>query len=347
MKIIVASTVIPFIEGGGTFIAQWLNQKLNEYGHRSEFLAIPFYTGSQQIFNQMLALRLQDYSSSSDRLIAIRTPSYLLKHQNKVLWFIHHHRGAYDLWKTRYQDLPKTKEGADLRNIIIEADTKGILEAKKIFTNSQIVSDRLAKYNQVSSEVLYPPLLNPERYYCNDYGDYIFYPSRIATHKRQDLVLMAMKYVKTDVKLIVAGLPDTEQSNKTVLTVYNRCNGRGNIKLLNTWMPETDKINYLANCLAVVYVPYKEDSYGYVTLEAFYSHKPVITASDSGGTHELVKNKANGFIVQPDPKSIAETFDQLYLNRKLCKKLGSNARSTIGIKQIGWDRVINRLTSSI
>ena len=40
-------------------------------------------------------------------------------------------------------------------------------------------------------------------------------------------------------------------------------------------------IELYANALAVVYPPFDED-FGYVTLEAFLSKKPVITTSDAG-----------------------------------------------------------------
>ena len=48
---------------------------------------------------------------------------------------------------------------------------------------------------------------------------------------------------------------------------------------------------------AVVYAPFDED-YGYVTLEAFLCAKPVITATDSGGTLEFVVDGENGFVVR-------------------------------------------------
>ena len=34
MKVLLASTIVPFIEGGGTFIVDWLAEKLQEYGHQ-------------------------------------------------------------------------------------------------------------------------------------------------------------------------------------------------------------------------------------------------------------------------------------------------------------------------
>ena len=44
-------------------------------------------------------------------------------------------------------------------------------------------------------------------------------------------------------------------------------------------------------CLAVAYIPYDEDSYGYVTLEACLAKKAVITCTDSGGIDALVRHR--------------------------------------------------------
>jgi glycosyltransferase involved in cell wall biosynthesis len=47
--------------------------------------------------------------------------------------------------------------------------------------------------------------------------------------------------------------------------------------------------------LAVVYCPFDED-YGYVTLESFLSHKPVITTTDAGGPLEFVEHETSGLV---------------------------------------------------
>ena len=53
-----------------------------------------------------------------------------------------------------------------------------------------------------------------------------------------------------------------------------------------------------AGALGVVYAPFDED-YGYVTLESFFSQKPVLCAMDSVGTLEFVVDGQNGFVVEP------------------------------------------------
>ena len=53
-------------------------------------------------------------------------------------------------------------------------------------------------------------------------------------------------------------------------------------------LDEPQLLEHLARCRAVVFPPYDED-YGFVTVEAFASAKPVITCTDSGGPTELVQ----------------------------------------------------------
>ena len=156
MRVVVASTFVPFVDGGASFIVDWLEQMLLRHGHEVETLRIPFDSHYPELLDQMLALRLLDVSAHGDRLIAIRTPSYLLRHPAKVLWFIHHHRGAYDLWGTPYQDIPDTPGGRRIREAIVSADNLAFGEARAVFTNSGVVRDRLRRFNGVNAEVLVP-----------------------------------------------------------------------------------------------------------------------------------------------------------------------------------------------
>ena len=58
-----------------------------------------------------------------------------------------------------------------------------------------------------------------------------------------------------------------------------------------------------AHCLGVVYPPVDED-YGYVTLEAMLSSKPVLTCADSGGPLEFVLEKEA--VTEPTGASVGE-----------------------------------------
>ena len=99
-------------------------------------------------------------------------------------------------------------------------------------------------------------------------------------------------------------------------------------------------IDLYAGALAVVYAPFDED-YGYVTLEAFLCAKPVITATDSGGTLEFVVDGQNGFVCAPEPAAIGAALARLAADRAL--RRGSVRQDCPRARQITWDGVVERL----
>jgi glycosyltransferase involved in cell wall biosynthesis len=344
VKIIVASTFVPFIRGGGVQIVDELVLALRERGHEVDTVMLPFHSNPAEMVEQMLALRMLDLSDAGDRLIAIRTPSYILEHPNKVLWFIHHHRGAYDLWGTEFGDIPNTAEGRRLRSLIVAADDRYLPEAKRIYTNSQVVSDRLREFSRLDSEVLYPPLWKTDGYHCDGYGDYVFYPSRITTGKRQGLLVEAMAHVKTGVRAVIAGSPDHPRELDYLRQVIEREGVEDRVDLIAGWLPQERKEELMAGSLACVYIPFDEDSYGYVSLEAYHSYKPVVTCSDSGGTLEIVEDRVTGRVAEPEAAALAEALDDLYSARADAERMGRAGFERMGQLGISWDHIVDELT---
>ena len=75
------------------------------------------------------------------------------------------------------------------------------------------------------------------------------------------------------------------------------------VTIIDQYISQARKADLFASALGCIYIPYEEDSYGYVTLEAYHARKPVITCADSGGTDVVVLDGKTGFMVPPDPKS--------------------------------------------
>jgi len=346
-KILIATTVHPFVDGGSTYIVDWLEIILKAKGYRVEVFRFPFDDHPAKVLDQTLALRLIHLSEHGDRLITIRTPAHLIKHSHKICWFIHHYRSAYDLWGTKYQSLPTTPEGQTMKQAIVAADNVGLRESAKLFCNSQVVQRRLKEFNDLDAEVVYPPLLHPEQFQCGDCGDYILYFGRLTHHKRQWLAIESMRYTKTPVRLIVAGEPDPTCGPYVddLRNMINRYRLNDRVVLLSRWISQQEKIELFKECLAGMYMPYDEDSYGYPSLEAHASGKGVLTATDSGGTVELIEHGRNGFATPPDPQLIADGMDFLYAHRETAKEMGQAGVRRIKELGINWDHVVQRLVS--
>lgn len=343
MKVLVASTYVPFVEGGSRMIARDLVEALRVRGHDVDTVDIPTSSRWDVVLDEALGVRLLEVSRGSDVMVAIRPPSYVLRHPNKRLWFIHHHRAAYDLWGTRWQDFPSRPDGVSVRDTIRRYDDLYLREAQRIFTNSQTVSDRLRAFNGIESAVLYPPLGHPERFFWEQPEDYVFYPCRITSHKRQLLAAEAAGHLATDARVVIAGVPDHPHELAALSTLIRERGLERRVTLMPRWISEAEKAELIARSLAVLSIPFDEDSYGYVSLEASHARKPVITCTDSGGVLELVRDGDNGLVVSPDGPSLAAAIDSLRSDTSWATALGARAHEVLTEKHINWDDVVERL----
>jgi glycosyltransferase involved in cell wall biosynthesis len=206
----------------------------------------------------------------------------------------------------------------------------------KLYAQSQTVQKRLDQWGKITSEILYPP--PPQRdYHTESYDNFIFSVSRLQRLKRLDLLVESFKHVKNKkLKAIIIG-DGPEKKDITQKIKENNLEER--IILLGK-SDEKIVLKNFATCRAVFFAPEQED-YGFVTGEAFASRKAAITATDSGGPAELVKNGETGYVCDPDPKVIAEKIDQLAEDEDLAQRLGENAFDFIS--QITWDKTIQKL----
>jgi len=345
VRVLVASTFVPFVQGGSRVIASDLVTALRARGHEVDTIEIPTTSRWDEVLAETLSIRLLEVGEEAEVLIATRPPSYALRHPNKRLWFIHHHRAAYDLWGTPWQDFPSRPDGLAVREAIHSYDAAYLGEARKIFTLSRTVARRLHEYNGIDAAVLYPPLADPGRFYCESGEDYVFYPSRITSHKRQMLAIEAASHLRSDARVVIAGAPGEPGDIPPLQELIRERGLEQRVTLIPRWISEEEKLELIARSLGVLYVPYDEDAIGYVTLEASHARKPVITCSDSGGALELVLDGDNGLVVEPQAPAIAGAIDRLRGDPAWAARLGERAHELLTERRIGWDEVVEALIS--
>ena len=342
MKIALFNTMSPFVRGGAEILVDDLYDQLLQRGHSVVLFRIPFPDDYEiRLLRLVMAAKILDFSDY-DVVISFKFPAYCAVHRKNVLWMFHQFRQVYELFGTEY-GIADNEAGKAFKEIITQIDNLNIGTAAKVFTNAYEVTNRLKEYNRLDSQVLNPPLQQAERYHCNGCEDYIYYPSRINTLKRQHLAIEAMKYVKTDARLYIDGKCISAEYLDQLETLIKKNKLEQKVILNNGWISDTEKIEKMSSCLAVMYIPYREDSCGFVTMEGFYSHKPVISCVDSGGTKEFIEHGVTGLFAEPSPESIAECIDTLYTNKSQAKEMGQNAYQYILDRNITWDETIRRL----
>lgn len=343
MRIGIISTAVPLINGGGRFIVDWLHEKLVQHGHEAETIYLPFVEYQDQILSQSAAFRMMELDAYFDRVITIRPPAHTVRHRCKVVWFIHHLRGFYDLWDTAYNAVPHNASGEALRAAIMAKDHECLSEARRIFTNSRVVRDRLRRFNGIESEVLYPPVLRPEMFAGGDYGDEVVAVCRVEHHKRQHLMVEAIAYARSPVRLRLCGLSSSPQYARSLRDMAARLGVADRVTFEERWITEEEKAERLRNALASAYLPYDEDSYGYPTIEAAHAGRCTITVADSGGVAEFVVDGETGLLTAPDPAELGAAFDRLWSDRGLAARLGEAARERVAGLGIDWGTTIEKL----
>lgn len=348
MRVGVVTTQVPFVRGGAEMHAEALLRQLVLAGHQAELISVPFKGyPARRIPEHMLACRLLDLEESAgvaiDRVIALKFPAYLVPHPQKVIWLLHQHRGAYDLWDGPLSDLRGVPDGAHVRQAIMMADRTLIPEARACYTNSRNVADRLQRYCGLPSTPLYHPPPNAEAFAAIEpsWDDFLLMPSRINSTKRQDLVVEALFLTREPVRVVFMGSADEPAYGEQLRlraadpAVSGRVGWTG-------WVSDAEKLRLHAECLAVVFPPVDED-YGYVTLEAMLASKAVLTCTDSGGPLEFVADRSTGIVCEPRPEALAEAMDRAWRHRARTREMGRAGRARYEGLGINWGTVLSCL----
>ncbi len=344
-NILVVTSAPPLIEGGHLVIARALERALREAGHEAAIVTTPSNRFGRQA-SAYLANWMTDVSQTGagdhvDQVISLRFPSYAVRHPRHVSWLNHTMREYYDLWdefSARLSPQARLKERVR-RTLIHAVDSRLLGRLTKVFAQSRTIQERLIRWNRVPSEVLYPP--PPQRpYRIEAYGDYLFFTSRLSPLKRADLVLRALAHPEaSSVRLVLGG--EGEELGR--LRILARELGLDARVTFTGRLDEAELVDHLARSRGVVFVPKRED-YGFVTVEAFASGRAVITATDSGGPAELVRDGVNGFVTPPEPHALARAMTALMDSPSLAERMGSEGLKDVA--SLTWPKTVEKLLAT-
>jgi glycosyltransferase involved in cell wall biosynthesis len=271
--------------------------------------------------------------SAYDMVISTKAPTYAINHPNHVLYLVHTTRVFYDMFDTAFASPDDTLRRQ--RDTIQRMDTEIIARIPHRFSIGHEVSARMEKYNEIQAEVLHPPLAR-DGFFCGEAGDFFLLPGRLHPWKRVDLVIRAVKLSMYPLKLVITGTGEAEQALRQLAGDDQRITFLGRVS-------DIELQRLYATALAVPFVPVRED-YGYVTLEAFASGKPVVTCCDSGEPLQFVKHNETGLICEPDAESLCYSLEYLFNNRSEAQRLGLCGLKSV--EHITWPNVATRLLAA-
>lgn len=343
MRIAITTVQVPFINGGAELHAKNLAGALSDAGHDVDIVTMPFwfspYSALEGYESRWASEDMTLYLSGSiDKVICLKYPTYFVQHPNKALWLLHPLSSMYDFYDSPFGGDPKDADTRTFRKGLLERDRVAFQQFERPFTVSNYLAGELKKAVGVDFEPLYHPPPNEDVYCLEGTYPFIFAPSRLEEQKRQDILIRAMQFVDKRLHVVVAGSGGQLENCKRIAQecrVEERVIFAGNL--------DRSKIaSYYANCLAVYFGPFAEP-YGYVTLEAMLSSKPVITCTDSGCPREFVKHGVNGMVTDAEARAVADTINRLCSDPSKAKSMGREGRAMYRALDLDWANVAEKL----
>jgi glycosyltransferase involved in cell wall biosynthesis len=343
VRLAVCLPQVPFERGGAEIFADDLVDQLQLRGHDAALVTVPFkwYPGAR-VLTQAFLWRLLDLEEANgrpvDAVIATKFPSYAVRHPRKVVWLLHQFRQAWDFDRTELGQFSESAEDRALRRRVLGLERTTLSEARAIFATSRNVAGRLRDSVGLDSELMpHPPA--PLPYRCDGYGDFILSVNRLDRAKRIDLLLEAAA-VEPGLRLVIAGDgPDRER-----LEALARERGLDGRVTFAGRVSDEELADLYGRCLAVYYAPVDED-FGMVPFEAFLSEKPVLTASDSGGPLDVVRDRETGLVVAPHPADVAQACAWLRSHADEARSFGRAGQRLA--REVTWDSCIDRLLAAV
>ena len=307
---------------------------LRSAGHRADLVRLPVAWDRHRALDAALAWRMVPIDA--DLVIATNFPSYFVRHRHKVVWLFHQHRSAYDAAEMPWSDFVHDDAALEDQRMLADWDARVLEEAERLYTTSGVVADRLLRFNGLQATPLYHPPPLYEQLHPGPLGDYVFCATRLEHNKRPDLMVEGIAQSRSGVRLVVAGSGTLEGE---LQALARKLSAADKVDLAG-FLPDDELVRRYGDALAVIYTPFDED-YGYVTLQAFFAAKPVITTKDAGGVLEWVEDGVTGLVTDGTPAALGEAIDRLAADRDLAKRMGEAGRERV--RGLEWDSVVDRL----
>lgn len=179
-----------------------------------------------------------------------------------------------------------------------------------------------------------------ERLGLEVHNEYILFFGFIRDYKGLDLVLQAMadeRVRNLNVKLIVAG--EFYTNAKPYWDLITQLNIADKLVLKTDFIPDSE-VKYYFCAADMVVQPYKHATQSGVTQICYHFDRPMLV-TNVGGLPEIVPHGKVGYVVEPDPKEIADALVDFYgAHREFVMRDNIKLEK----KKYTWAEMLNRIS---
>ncbi|MDI9396009.1 MAG: glycosyltransferase [Euryarchaeota archaeon] len=168
----------------------------------------------------------------------------------------------------------------------------------KIVTNSVNTKNRIRKYLNRDSEVIYPPV-DTSKFKFKEYGDFWLSVNRLYPEKRVELQIEAFREMPDKKLLIVGGYASGDHASAYASRLMTEL--PENVMLIGS-VSEEKLLELYATCMGHITTAMDED-FGMTPVEAMAAGKPVVAVKEGGFLESVVDGKT-GLLVEANTGSI-------------------------------------------
>lgn len=310
--------------GGAERFYAGLRRGFEAIGCLPEFVEV---AASEPSVDQILSnyqLAAETDVSGFDLVVSSKVPTYAVRHPNHVMYLNHAVRIFDDMFDSRFPDATAGNYADRAR--IHAADHGALTRVKARMSQGYEISRRLHRWRGLSAQVLHPPLGFNDFHPGEGLGEFFLLAGRLHPWKRFDLLIEAMKCSSRTMSLVIVGEGEHAEYLHTLAGNDLRIKFLGRVS-------DEELVDLYSRALAIPFVPQRED-YGYVTLEAFASGRPVLTCTDSGEPAQIVRNYDTGLVVDPTPADLCAALEWFWDNRQEAREMG--LRGLEQVSRMSW-----------
>ena len=280
-----------------------------------------------------------------DMIITLQPDSHCIKHRNHLVYFQHHMRQYYDLFRISLCQRKKIRKKIAfliLTSLARFADNIFLipnLRASHVLVNSKTVGLRLVKYNKFSSF----DIVNPGCAVPQDIPSKIQYIS-VGQEDRSGQTILAfsrLELIQKGIDLIMDVALLTPCYNFIIAgpccdsKVNDERRNIPNLTFVIKNFSDEEKDLLYRNC-DVFLAPYIDEDFGITPLEANSYGKPVVYCKDSGEIVYTQSHKTTGYMCSRNPTSLIKGIKFCLSNRERMKP-----KCILNASQYTWSRFEN------